>query len=156
VVGPQAVAAVGACLLPPPLSMAAWIKAKRGSAQIERESNFFFFSRNGTFRRSEQTDESYLFFIGADGNYLIFIGFLSSAKSQRKLVQNQRKELTSIGFLLISVGLRPMEVSLIPVVRGYDLVTANTTWCHSCDCGDRACRGEWRRFNLRSKKRKLS
>jgi hypothetical protein len=88
-VGPQVAVVAGVGLLPPPPSMAAWIEAERGRAQIERRSIFFFFLRNGTFRRPEQTDESYLFFVGADGNYLIFVGFLSTAKSRQKLDQNR-------------------------------------------------------------------
>jgi hypothetical protein len=54
--------------------MAVWIEAERGRAQIKHRSIFSFFSRNGTFHRPEQTDESYLFFVGVDKNYLIFVG----------------------------------------------------------------------------------
>jgi hypothetical protein len=47
VVGPQA-AAAGAGLLPPPPSMAVWIEAERGRAQIEHRSIFFLFFQEMT------------------------------------------------------------------------------------------------------------
>jgi hypothetical protein len=59
------------------LPLRAWRRGSRPSvADRASEHFFFFFSRNGTFGRPVQTDKTYLFFIGADENYLIFIGFL--------------------------------------------------------------------------------
>jgi hypothetical protein len=56
------------------LPLRAWRRGSRPS--VDRASEHFFSSRNGTFRRPVQTDETYLFFIDADENYLIFVGFL--------------------------------------------------------------------------------